>query len=73
MSPFFALYGYEASNFVDPIFGDGKVPNAKEYLQDSQDISRALKENIQVAQTARRSLLIKIGMNAPLRLGTWYT
>lgn len=49
MSPFMALYGYEAPNFVDMIFGDSKVPNAKDFLKDSQDIKKALKENIQLA------------------------
>ncbi|KAH9295309.1 hypothetical protein KI387_038897, partial [Taxus chinensis] len=47
MSPFMALYGYEAPNFMDLLFGDNKVPKAKDLLQESQDIMKSLKENLQ--------------------------
>ena len=50
MTPFMALYGYEAPNFVDLIFGDCKAQKAKDWLQDNQDILRALKDNLQMAQ-----------------------
>ncbi|XP_059073753.1 uncharacterized protein LOC131874407 [Cryptomeria japonica] len=50
MTPFMALYGYEAPSFMDLVLGDSRVPKAKDSLQDSQDILRALKENIQQAQ-----------------------
>ena len=40
-----ALYGYEAPNF-----GDCKAQKAKDWLQGNQDILRALKENLQMAQ-----------------------
>ena len=44
MTPFKALYGYEALNFVDLVFGDSRAPMAKDWVQDSQDILKALKE-----------------------------
>ena len=46
MSPFQALYGYDALSFVDVIFGERKAPRAKEWIQEIQDILHALKENI---------------------------
>jgi len=46
MSPFMALYEYEAPSFVDLLFGDSRGPKAKDFLQESQDTMRSLKENI---------------------------
>ena len=46
MNPFMALYGYEAPNFADLIFGDCKAQKAKDWLQDNQDILRELKDNL---------------------------
>lgn len=50
MSPFRALYGYYALTFVDMVFGDSRAPLAKEWIQESQEILRALKDNLQTAQ-----------------------
>ena len=50
MTPFRALYGYEAMTFADVVFGDNRAPKARDWIQDSQDILRALKENMRVAQ-----------------------
>ena len=49
MTPFMALYGYEAPTFVNLIFGDCKAQKANYWLQDNQDILRALKDNLQMA------------------------
>ena len=46
MTPFMELYGYEAPSFMDLVLGNSRVPKAKHFLQDSQDILRVLKENI---------------------------
>ena len=54
MTPFRALYGYDASTFVDRIFGDTRPPNAKEWIQEGQDILKILKENIQAAQNQQK-------------------
>ena len=50
MSPFHAMYSYVALTFVDLMFGDNKALKAKEWIQESQDILRALKDNLQAAQ-----------------------
>ena len=50
MSPFYALYGYHALSFVDMMFGASKAPRAKDWIQESQDILRALKDNMATAQ-----------------------
>jgi hypothetical protein len=54
MSPFKALYGYDAPSFVDLAFGESRAPKAKDWLQESQDILRVLKENLQVAQNQQK-------------------
>ena len=54
MTPFMALYGYEAPSFMDLVLGDSRVPKAKNLLQDSQDILKVLKENIQQAQNQQK-------------------
>lgn len=50
MSPFQDLYGYDSVMFVDLIFGDSQVPKAKDWIQESQDILKALKDNLQTTQ-----------------------
>ena len=50
MTPFKALYGYEALNFADLVFEDNWAPKEKDWVQDNQDILKVLKENLQVAQ-----------------------
>ena len=46
MTPFKALYGYEALSFADIDFGDNRVPKAKDWVHDSQDILKFLRENL---------------------------
>ena len=50
MHPFRALYDYDAQSFVDLAFGERRAPKAKDWLQESQDILKFLKEILQVAQ-----------------------
>ena len=50
MTPFKALYGYEALSFADLDFGDSIAPKAKDWIQDSQDILKVLREKLQAAQ-----------------------
>lgn len=54
MSPFRALYGYDASTFVDLIFGDSWAPKAKDWIKESQDIFKVLKDNLQTAQNQQK-------------------
>eukprot|EP00253_Pinus_taeda_P005105 PITA_05105 len=54
MSPFYALYGYHPLSFADVMFGDSKAPRAKIWIQESQDILRALKDNMATAQNQQK-------------------
>ena len=54
MTPFRALFGYEALNFPDLAFGDSKAPKAKYWVQGSQDILKVLKENLQEAHNQQK-------------------
>ena len=54
MSPFYALYGYHPLSFVDMMFGDSKAPRAKIWIQESQDILRALKDNMATVQNQQK-------------------
>lgn len=49
MTPFRALYGYDAPSFLDLLLSDSRVSSASDVLQENQDIMRALRENIQKA------------------------
>jgi len=54
MTPFRALYSYEAMTFADVVFGDSRALKARDWIQESQDILRALKENMRVAQDQQK-------------------
>eukprot|EP00253_Pinus_taeda_P007363 PITA_07363 len=54
MSPFYALYGYHPLSFADMMFTDSKAPRAKIWIQESQDILRALKDNMATAQNQQK-------------------
>ena len=54
MTPFKALYDYEALNFADLAFGDSRAPKAKDWVQDTQDILKVLRENLQVAHNQQK-------------------
>ena len=54
MSPFRELYGYDALTFSDMIFGDSRAPKAKDWVEESQEILKLLKDNLQVAQNQQK-------------------
>jgi hypothetical protein len=54
MSPFRALYGYDAPSFVETVFGDSRVPGAKDCVEESQRILRTVKENLQATQNQQK-------------------
>lgn len=54
MSPFTTLYGYEAPSFADLTFGDSRAPQTRDWLQQSQNILRSLKDNLQHAQNQQK-------------------
>eukprot|EP00253_Pinus_taeda_P012541 PITA_12541 len=54
MSPFCALYGYDAMSFADIVFGDNWAPKAKDWILGSQDILKALKDNLLTTQNQQK-------------------
>jgi hypothetical protein len=50
MTPFRALYGYDAPTLVDLVFGESRAPKAKDWIIESQEILKLLKENLQTTQ-----------------------
>jgi hypothetical protein len=50
MTPFRALYGYDPPTLVDLVFGERRAPKAKDWIIESQEILKLLKENLQMAQ-----------------------
>lgn len=54
MTPFKALYGYDAPYFIDLAFDQSNVPKSRDVLQECQDITKALKENLQCAQNQQK-------------------
>jgi len=54
MTPFRALYGYDASSFADIVFGDNRAPKAKDWILESQYIIKGLKDNLQTTQNQQK-------------------
>jgi hypothetical protein len=46
MSPFRALYSYDPLSFVEIAFGDSRSPMVQNWIQQSQDILRELKDHL---------------------------
>ena len=59
MSPFQALYEYDTIMFVDLIFGNRRAPKAKDWIQESQDILKALKDNLQTTHNQHKMYVDK--------------
>jgi hypothetical protein len=54
MTPFRVLYGYDSLTFMEIAFGDSRAPMAKEWIRESQDILRELKDHLQRAQNQQK-------------------
>ena len=54
MSPFRELYGYYALTFTDMIFGNIRSPKAKYWVEESQEILKLLKNNLQVDKNQQK-------------------
>jgi hypothetical protein len=54
MTPFRALYGYDATTLVNLVFGERRAPKAKDWIIDSQEILKLLKENLQMTQNQQK-------------------
>jgi len=50
MTPFQALYRYDAPTFVVLVFGERRAPKAKDWIIESQEILNLLKENLQTTK-----------------------
>jgi hypothetical protein len=55
MSSFKALYGYDAPSFIETVFGDNRVPRAKDWVEESQRILQSTKDNLQSAQNQQKA------------------
>jgi hypothetical protein len=54
MAPFRTLYGYDAPTLMDIVFGDSRDPKAKDWIVESQEILKVLKENLHMAQNRQK-------------------
>jgi hypothetical protein len=54
MTPFRALYGYDAPTLIDLVFRDSRAPKAKDWIVESQEILKVLKENLQTTQNRQK-------------------
>jgi hypothetical protein len=50
MKPFRALYGYDSPTLVDLVFEERRDPTTKDWIIESQEILKLLKENLQTVQ-----------------------
>ena len=69
MSPFRALYGYDAPSFVEMAFGESRAPKAKDWIQESQDILKALKDNLVMAQNQQKTYADKHRVELSFEIG----
>ena len=69
MSPFRALYGYDAPSFVEMAFGESRAPKAKDWIQESQDILKAFKDNLVMAQTQQKTYADKHRVECSFEIG----
>ena len=54
MSPFNVLYGYEATTFGDLIVQESRILGAQDFIQQSTNIMKILKENLRHAQNQQK-------------------
>jgi hypothetical protein len=48
------LYGYDAPTLVDLVFGESRAPKAKDWITESQEILKLLKENLQTTHNQQK-------------------
>jgi hypothetical protein len=54
MTPFKALYNYDPLSFVEISFGDSRAPIVQDWVQQSQNILRELKDHLQREQNQQK-------------------
>lgn len=69
MSPFRALYRYDAPSFVEMAFGESRAPKAKDWIQESQDILKAIKDNPVMAQNQQKIYADKHRVECSFEIG----
>ena len=69
MTPFRALYGYDAPTLVDLVFGESRSPKAKDWIIESQEILKLLKENLQTAQNRQNMSADKHRIECSFQVG----
>lgn len=69
MTPFMAVYGYDAPNLVDVLLFDSKVPKAQDFIQGHQDLLKALKDNIPMAQNQQKKYADQQGIERFFEVG----
>jgi exosome complex RNA-binding protein Rrp4 len=69
MKPFQALYGYDAPTLVDLVFGERRATKAKDWIVESQEILKLLKENLQTTQNRQKMSADKHGIEHNFEVG----
>ena len=69
MTPFKALYDSKALDYADLAFGNSRAPKAKDWIQDSQDILKILKENLQIAHNQQKLYADKHRIERSFKVG----
>jgi hypothetical protein len=54
MSPFRALYSYDPLSFLEISFGESRASMVQDWIQQSQDILRELKDHLQRVQNQKK-------------------
>jgi hypothetical protein len=54
ITPFRALYGYDAPTLIDLVFGERRAPKAKDWITESQEILKFLKESLQTTHNRQK-------------------
>jgi hypothetical protein len=54
MTPFQALYGYDAPTLIDLVFGESRAHKAKDWIIESREILKLLKENLQTTHNRQK-------------------
>jgi hypothetical protein len=69
MTPFQALYGYDAPTLVDLVFKERRAHKAKDWIIESQDILKLLKENLQMVQNQHKISVDRHGIEHNFEVG----
>jgi hypothetical protein len=72
MTPFRALYGYDSLTFMEGALGDSRAPMARDWIQESREILRELKDHSHKAQNQQNLYADKNRVEHSFEVGTWY-